>query len=114
MSTWVSNHPTFHQPPTNETTDGSVSGSRYSAEASPSFAHLIRSTAQEIAHPTEFNRTLWDARKDHGTYFGNLNEEEIRKLVKVEDETSEGFGVGTLGSGSDFTVFLQRLGVSPL
>jgi len=94
--------------------DGSVSGSQYKAEASPSLAHLIRSTAEDIAHPTAFNRTLWDARKDHGTYFGNLGQEEIDKLLEAENESSDGLGVGTLGSGSDFTVFLQRIGIASL
>lgn len=89
----------------------STAGSRYQVEASPSFAHLARQTAQEISHPTDIGRTLWDARTDRGALFGDNIDTQTKKLLENEDEQLEGFGVGALGSGSDFTVFLQRLGV---
>jgi len=36
----------------------SVSGSRWAAAASPSLAHLIRQTAQDVPHPTKPDKTL--------------------------------------------------------
>ncbi|EDR12349.1 uncharacterized protein LACBIDRAFT_245820, partial [Laccaria bicolor S238N-H82] len=65
--------------------DVSVAGSRWTASASPSLAHLFKKAALDIPHPTIPGKTLWDAREDDG--------------------------ILPLGSGSDFTVFLQRLGV---
>jgi N-acetylated-alpha-linked acidic dipeptidase len=97
--------------------DGSVSGSRFSSQASPLLAHLVQQTALLVPHPTDSERTLWDARHDVGPFTGKddiQEEDEIRlngewiKTATVEDD----LGVGVLGSGSDYTVFLQRIGVS--
>ena len=85
--------------------DTSSSGSRFGVQASPSLAHLIRKTAQDLDHPTEAGRTLWDARTDTGKFPaapGHV-EEQFNTLSE---------GVRPLGSGSDYTVFLQRLGVA--
>lgn len=85
--------------------DTSSSGSRFGVQASPSLAHLIRQTAQDLDHPTEAGRSLWDARTDTGKFpapAGHV-EEQFETLSE---------GVRPLGSGSDYTVFLQRLGVS--
>ncbi|KXN89501.1 Glutamate carboxypeptidase 2 [Leucoagaricus sp. SymC.cos] len=70
--------------------DSSVGGSKFGTSGSPLLAHFIRDTAQDIPHPTDANRTLWDARND---------------------EAADNLGVSPLGSGSDYTVFLQRSGV---
>lgn len=100
--------------------DSSVSGSRFRASASPSLAHLARDTAKEVPHPTSPNKTLWDARLDSGTLYGFVDPE-VQEMYDLEHGTvleenaataSAGFGVGPLGSGSDYTVFLQRIGVS--
>ena len=83
---------------------------------SPSLAHLIRGAAQDIPHPTDSNRTLWDARGDKGKY-GDFTKEMGIDLVDAEEESARNpasIGVKPLGSGSDYTVFLQRLGVSGL
>ncbi|TFL05937.1 hypothetical protein BDV98DRAFT_648051 [Pterulicium gracile] len=85
--------------------DTSSSGSRFGVQASPSLAHLIRQTAQDLDHPTEAGRSLWDARTDTGKFpapAGHV-EEQFETLSE---------GVRPLGSGSDYTVFLQRLGVA--
>ncbi|KAH9045256.1 Zn-dependent exopeptidase [Lactarius pseudohatsudake] len=66
--------------------DSSVSGSKFGAAGSPSLAHFIRKTAEDLPHPTDPKRTLWDATADRWP----------------------------LGSGSDYTVFLQRLGVASM
>ncbi|KAF8913770.1 hypothetical protein CPB84DRAFT_1720468 [Gymnopilus junonius] len=112
---WISEHVVAYL-----NVDVSVAGSRFSASASPSLAHLIRETATDVPHPTVQGKTLWDAREDCGPYtdlvqalnatadtdFLELyNQEESRKKAARID-------VDPLGSGSDFTVFLQRLGVA--
>lgn len=96
----------------------SVAGSRFVTSASPSLAHLIKQTANDVPHPTIVGKTLWDALDDDGPYDFQANNatidpdflelysssEAIRKSSKTR--------VMPLGSGSDFTVFLQRLGVA--
>ena len=93
-------------------TDSSVSGSQFSASASPLLAHLVRGAAEDVPHPTIPNSTLWEATKDHGPYGtgnGPTTEQEDHEL---EVRMADSLGVGILGSGSDYTVFLQRLGVN--
>ena len=82
--------------------------------ASPSFTHLVRDTAKLVSHPTIAGSTLWDARKDRGKLYGNLSDEAVAQVNTemdagiIADELSS---IRPLGSGSDFTVFLQRIGV---
>ncbi|KAI0068619.1 Zn-dependent exopeptidase [Artomyces pyxidatus] len=94
--------------------DSSVSGSRFGAQASPSLAHFIRETAEELPHPTDPLRTLWDARKDTGVLFGEHQDAEALALDIEAEKAADVVGVSPLGSGSDFTVFLQRLGIASL
>jgi N-acetylated-alpha-linked acidic dipeptidase len=82
--------------------------------ASPSLAPLIRETAKRVPHPTLDGRTLWDARTDRGKFYGNLSSEDIERVnaeVDAEITGNELSSVRPLGSGSDYTVFLQRIGV---
>ena len=82
--------------------------------ASPSLAHLIRETAKRVPHPTASGRTLWDARTDRGRFYGNLSGDAV-DLINAEMDAgitgNELSSIRPLGSGSDFTVFLQRIGV---
>ena len=94
-------------------TDSSVSGSRFSASASPSLAHLVRGAALDIPHPTKPGLTLWDATKDRGVLTGKVKAE-IQAEYETELTAADSLGVNPLGSGSDFTVFLQRLGIASL
>lgn len=96
--------------------DVATKGSRFSMGGSPTLAHLLRQVALEIPHPTDANRTLWDARTDSGKLTGpgpNGATGPAPKLPehKVEQETDR-MNIRPLGSGSDYTVFLQRIGVS--
>ncbi|KAL4247046.1 peptidase M28 family protein [Abortiporus biennis] len=93
--------------------DVSVAGSAWVASASPSLANLIKTTAQEIPHPTDPKRTLWDARSDEGPYHGEKDLESVFPS-ELRSQHAEGTGIEPLGSGSDFTVFLQRLGVASM
>jgi hypothetical protein len=100
-------------------TDVSVSGSKWAVASSPSLAHLIRATALVIEHPTKRGKSLWDARGDLGPYrkrndsstsadarFGYPNETEKMIISPYKRGLVE-----PLGAGSDYTVFLDRLGV---
>lgn len=94
--------------------DVSVAGSQWAAHASPSLAHLVLRTAQDVPHPIEANKTLWDARHDIGPFQGQMDKD-FEQSYEAERAKAASKGAGTginpLGSGSDFTVFLQRLGL---
>ncbi|KAN0132552.1 hypothetical protein V8E53_009568 [Lactarius tabidus] len=93
--------------------DSSVTGSKFGARGSPSLAHFIRKTAEDVPHPTDPKRTLWDATTDHGQLFGVHGD--IGSLdTEVEPEVVDDIGIKPLGSGSDYTVFLQRLGIASM
>ena len=70
-----------------------------------------------VPHPTQPNMTLWDARLEKGPFTGPaLADEQISEVVqeRMEEEASveqAEIPVLALGSGSDYTVMLQRLGV---
>ena len=89
-----------------------MSGSSWRAGSSPSLAHLIQQTALEIPHPTSPGKTLWDARSEKGPFLGNVDLGVLSDYLMSEEEAlSFSTGVSALGSGSDYTAFLQRLGV---
>ncbi|KAI0720289.1 Zn-dependent exopeptidase [Cerioporus squamosus] len=94
--------------------DSSVSGSRFRASATPSLAHFVRAAAEDVPHPTKAGKTLWDATKDNGVLTGaHIDAEALAVYEETEMQAAaEGTGVGVLGSGSDFTVFVQRTGVA--
>lgn len=98
--------------------DSSVSGSRLQASGSPLLAHFIRATAEDLPHPTDSARTLWDATTDDGTLFGpggNITiNQEVVSIHEMRYGQADSVGVSPLGSGSDYTVFLQRNGVRTL
>ena len=93
--------------------DSAVSGSKFTVRASPSLAHFLRKTAEDLPHPTDPKRTLWDATGDSGQLFGEYDD--VDSLgTEIETQEADNIGVKPLGSGSDYTVFLQRLGVHSL
>ncbi|KAI6130336.1 hypothetical protein EDD16DRAFT_1853446 [Pisolithus croceorrhizus] len=91
--------------------DTSVSGSRLRTSASPLLAHLLMQTAKQIPHPTSEGRTLWDARTDNGTLFGDDIDKEVLNMDYATNLFEDNLGIRPLGSGSDYTVFLQYIGV---
>lgn len=94
--------------------DVSVAGSQWSPAASPSLAHLIHKTALDIPHPTDPGRTLWDARTDVGPYSGDADAEALKIYEERLRGQSLSTGIYPLGSGSDYTAFLQRLGIASM
>ncbi|KAG7447447.1 Zn-dependent exopeptidase [Guyanagaster necrorhizus] len=115
FSSWIAKHVVAYI-----NVDVSSSGSSWNVAGSPALAPLIKRTALDIPHPTIPGKTLWDARNDEGPFREDklsvnmtadvnvLMDYEANKKAKDELTT----GVLPLGSGSDYTVFLQRLGVS--
>lgn len=106
FSEWIKNHVVAYV-----NMDTSVSGSRLKAAGSPLLSHLLRETAEQIPHPTSEDRSLWDARGDSGTLFGEHINAEIVAMHEDELWAADSIGVSPLGSGSDYTVFLQYHGV---
>ncbi|KAG8682892.1 hypothetical protein FRC11_014210 [Ceratobasidium sp. 423] len=93
--------------------DKSSSGRQLRLRATPSVAPLLRQAALDLPHYNEpdSGRTLWDARKERGPF--------TRPTVKEESPyamdyplTVHGTGVNPLATGSDYTVFLQQLGIT--
>jgi N-acetylated-alpha-linked acidic dipeptidase len=78
----------------------------------------LRQTATDLPHPTRANATLWDATKDNGPFTESALNGFIDPDFQIEYEKQQAqksklsTGVHPMGSGSDFTVFLQRLGVA--
>ncbi len=94
-------------------TDVSVSGSKWNTAASPSLAHLIKGAALDVPHPSDPSKTLWDARQDQGPFLGQTDIEATELWVEQNKDYVLGeLSIPPLGSGSDFTPFLQHLGVS--
>ncbi|KAF7792893.1 hypothetical protein EIP86_003994 [Pleurotus ostreatoroseus] len=96
--------------------DVSVIGSQWHAAGSPSLAHLIRKSAQDIPHPTVFGRTLWDARLDNGPYQQGAMDPEFAALYEASlmQRKATDTEIPPLGSGSDFIAFLQYLGIASM
>ncbi|KAI0335653.1 Zn-dependent exopeptidase [Cubamyces sp. BRFM 1775] len=95
--------------------DGSAAGSPWLPTGSPSLAHLIRDAALDVAHPTSPGKTLWDARLDIGPFRGPADDDLLEEYrAKLKGVEGDGVGIAPLGSGSDFTPFLQRLGVASM
>ncbi|KAI4526580.1 Zn-dependent exopeptidase [Schizophyllum commune Loenen D] len=99
--------------------DSSVSGPQLSMLASPLLAHFLRQAALDLPHPTDKDRTLWDAHFDKGDYEGDVDAE-VEAMFDAKAAGVDGAhttraddtGIGFLGSGSDFTAFVQRIGVT--
>ena len=87
----------------NSILDSSVSGSRFSIEASPSLADTARDVAISIPHPTDSSRTLWDMRNDRGPFSGPISQS-IVELLEGPEVTGSATEIAALGSGSDYTV----------
>ncbi|WVW83943.1 hypothetical protein I302_105966 [Kwoniella bestiolae CBS 10118] len=91
--------------------DGSASGTNFHASASPSIALALKAAAGEINSSSDPERSVYDTRNDGGDWdesnAAKSGEEELAILT-----TAGGSGIGALGSGSDYTPFLQRYGIA--
>ncbi|KZO93188.1 Zn-dependent exopeptidase [Calocera viscosa TUFC12733] len=112
FASWIEDHVVAYL-----NVDVSAAGSRFHIGASPSLAHLVRSSAERVPHPTDPGRSLWDATKDTGIYterpgMSALSQEEANRFRDERVAWAEYTAVSALGSGSDYTVFLQHIGVA--
>jgi N-acetylated-alpha-linked acidic dipeptidase len=85
-------------------TDVGVSGPNFKAAAVPSLKHFVREVAKQVPSPkggTVYQQ--WKLDQDHDTPSHVLNH--------VNNADEEDAHVGDLGSGSDYTPFIQHLGV---
>ncbi|CAE6386040.1 unnamed protein product [Rhizoctonia solani] len=94
--------------------DVASAGDRFSLSGSPSLAHILRQAAIDVPHPSDTNRTLWDAKDDLGPFTRPVDNDAfaIQQEVELARNAASSNGVSPLGSGSDYTVFLQRLGIA--
>lgn len=67
-----------------------------------------------MPHPTINGKTLWDARDDHGPFTGTVGDPDFIVSYEAAQKAKKASktGISPLGSGSDYTVFLQRIGVN--
>ncbi|KAE8537903.1 hypothetical protein D1P53_005964 [Cryptococcus gattii VGV] len=93
--------------------DSSASGSNFHASSSPSLALLVKSAAEEVESSSSPSKTVFDTRFEAGNW-EQFNMNKFGNHVGMGDSLSEkkGSGIGALGSGSDYTPFLQRYGIA--
>ena len=87
--------------------DASTSGRDFSASASPTLAAMIRDAAGAIPDPGAPGKTVADSWREHA---GAKN---VRSYASGE-RTGDELPVAILGSGSDYTVFFNRLGIASM
>ncbi|WVR07065.1 hypothetical protein IAU60_004104 [Kwoniella sp. DSM 27419] len=89
--------------------DGSASGSNFHASASPSLALLLRGAAEEVESSLDPSQSVFSTRSDADSW------QEYRDDLTSDVDAmnnAQGSGVSALGSGSDYTPFLQRFGIA--
>jgi N-acetylated-alpha-linked acidic dipeptidase len=87
-------------------TDVGVAGPDFGASAVPSLRAFVREVTREVPSPK--GGTVYDQ------WLKNQHQERTRRVTETPDNSPEAateVNVGTLGSGSDFTPFIQHLGV---
>jgi len=80
--------------------DVAVSGANFSASSVPSLWKLIRATSRDVTDP-KTGKSVYQQWQDHA-----------RENRPEDDENTREARIGALGSGSDYTPFLQHLGIA--
>ncbi|KAK1922840.1 hypothetical protein DB88DRAFT_492893 [Papiliotrema laurentii] len=88
--------------------DSAVAGSIYHASASPSLAWLLRQAAQDVKAASPSASIASEAMEEEGLSVNEWSYTANQTLTMAEKETR----VRPLGSGSDYTAFLQRYGIA--
>lgn len=86
-------------------TDVGVAGPNFDASAVPSLKEFVRDVTRDVPSPkggTVYEQ--WEATQE-------ANPRHRGRMVNAEAPASAGVTVGDLGSGSDYTAFIQHLGV---
>ena len=90
--------------------DAAVSGANFGASSVPSMWKLIRAAAQDVRDP-KTGKTVYEAWRDR--LRENAPESDLYD-ANGNETPSRAPRIGALGSGSDYTPFLQHLGVPAL
>ena len=90
--------------------DAAVSGSNFGASSVPSMWKLIRSAAQDVRDP-KTGKSIYEAWRDRSRE--DLSDSELSD-ANGNEKPAPPPRIGALGSGSDYTPFLQHLGVPAL
>ncbi len=90
-------------------TDVAVSGPNFSAAAVPSLMQFVREVTQEVPSPA--GGTVYTQWLKAQTVAPNRRAAEEDEESAIQKDGHKEVRVGTLGSGSDFTPFLQHAGV---
>ncbi|HEY3202758.1 MAG TPA: M28 family peptidase [Thermoanaerobaculia bacterium] len=85
--------------------DEATHGRQFSPSASPLLFTAIREAARDLADPEKAGRSLADAWRENAGFIG------VQSYATASGGHEE-LPVAILGSGSDYTVFFNRLGVS--
>ncbi len=94
--------------------DVAVSGPKFGASAIPSLKQFLRDVTKAVPDPkggTVYDAWREGAEKPSPTTPGAVPESERQPAHGPADQLKREAPVGELGSGSDYTVFLQHLGV---
>ncbi|OCF36828.1 membrane protein [Kwoniella heveanensis BCC8398] len=93
--------------------DSSASGSNFHAGASPSLALLLKSAAEEVESSLDPSRSVYSTKYDAGSWEAFELAKNGHHVGEIDPWAIEkGSGIKALGSGSDFTPFLQRYGIA--
>jgi N-acetylated-alpha-linked acidic dipeptidase len=91
-------------------TDAGVSGTRFEASAVPSLKQFVREVTMEVSSPK--GGSVYDAwRQDQGDSAARRHAGSVVTDNQMAAPGSLEVRVGDLGSGSDYTPFIQHLGV---
>ena len=88
--------------------DSAVSGSNFGASSVPSMWKLIRAATRDIQDP-KTGKTVYQQWQDHTRE--QLPEPELTEAAAGSDTRIAEARINALGSGSDFTPFLQHVGI---
>jgi N-acetylated-alpha-linked acidic dipeptidase len=91
--------------------DSAVSGANFGAASVPSLWKLIRAATRNIRDP-KTGKTVYEAWQDRSRE--SLPEAELTDAAAGSDRPIAEARIGALGSGSDYTPFLQHLGIPAL
>jgi N-acetylated-alpha-linked acidic dipeptidase len=91
--------------------DAAVSGPNFGASAVPSLWKLIRGATRDIRDP-KTGKSIYQQWQDHSRE--SRPEAELTDAETGSDVNIAEARIGALGSGSDYTPFLQHLGISSL
>lgn len=88
--------------------DAAVSGSRFGAASVPSLWRVIRGTTRDIPDPKS-DKSVYQRWQDNSRE--NRPDAELTDAESGSDAAIAEARIGALGSGSDYTPFLQHLGI---